>query len=61
MTIERCWRVLGKWLACNRQLIRVPMTCRDRLLCRLQGNDMTPLQVLSHESYNRVARNRTKI
>ena len=58
---EGFWKFAGKRLSFDRSLIRIPVTYRYRLLCRLRGNDMTPLQVLSHEAYNRVARNRTRL
>jgi len=53
------WTVLGKRLSFNRQLIRIPVTYRYRLLCRTVGDKVVPLKLLSHEAYNRVARNKT--
>ena len=42
----------------GRTLLRIPVSCRYRLLCRWQSGQIIPLQVLSHESYNAVSRNK---
>lgn len=54
------WQLLGKRLSFDRTLVRLPVGYHYRLLCRMEGNDLTPLEVMSHESYNRIARNRSR-
>jgi hypothetical protein len=46
------WKLGGKRLSGERQLIRIPIGRRYRLLCREEANQITPLKVLSHEDYN---------
>ena len=48
----------GKRFNFDRTLLRIPVSYRYRLLCRWQADRIVPLQVLSHESYNAVARNK---
>ena len=48
----------GKRFNFDRTLLRIPVSYRYRLLCRWQSRQIIPLQVLSHESYNAVARNK---
>lgn len=52
--------LLGKRMGFDRTLVRVPVGYRYRLLCRLEAGVVRPLRVMSHEAYNRVARNRMK-
>jgi hypothetical protein len=58
---EGFWQVLGQRMSHDRSLIRIPVGYRYRLLCRLEDHQLWPLQVMSHETYNRVARNRMKL
>lgn len=51
----------GKRLSFNRTLLRIPVTYRYRLLCRWYANQIIPLQVLSHEAYNAIARNKKRV
>ena len=51
------WELRGKRLSFDRSLVRLPVGYHYRLLCRLSENRLNPLKVLSHESYNRIARN----
>ena len=46
----------GRRFNFDRTLLRIPVSYRYRLLCRWQSGQIIPLQVLSHESYNAVAR-----
>lgn len=50
------WEVAGKRLKGMRQVIRIPVTRRYRLLCHDNGRSLQPLQVMSHEDYNAIAR-----
>lgn len=47
----------GKRLKGNRSLLSIPVTHNYRLLCHITSQQITPLQVLSHEDYNAIARN----
>jgi hypothetical protein len=47
----------GKRFTFDRTLLRIPVSYRYRLLCRWQAGRIVPLQVLSHEAYNAIARN----
>ena len=51
----------GKRLSFDRTLLRIPVTYRYRLLCRWYANQIIPLQVLSHEAYNAIARNKKRV
>ena len=51
------WQLAGKRLTDWRQIIRIPVTRRYRLLCRDDGNGITPLKLLTHEDYNKLVRN----
>ena len=46
------WQLAGKRLHSARQIIRIPVTRRYRLLCWDDGKCLTPLKVVSHEDYN---------
>jgi hypothetical protein len=46
------WQLSGKRLAMMRNVIRIPVTRRYRLLCRDDGDQVTPIKVISHEGYN---------
>lgn len=47
----------GKHLSFNRQLIRIPVTYRYRLLCQQDALGIEPLKVITHETYNPIAKN----
>lgn len=51
------WQMAGKRLNAARDLIRIPVTRRYRLICRQEGQQITPLEVMSHEDYNPLSRN----
>ena len=51
----------GKRFSFDRTLLRFPVTYRYRLLCRWYTDRIIPLQVLSHEAYNAVARNKKRL
>lgn len=53
-------QLLGKRMPFDRNLVRIPVGYRYRLLCRWEESGLRPLKVMSHEAYNRVARNRFK-
>lgn len=42
----------GKRLRHDRFVISIPVTRHYRLLCRDQGDQLTPEEVISHEDYN---------
>ena len=48
----------GKRFNFDRTLLRIPITYRYRLLCRWEIDRIVPLQVLTHEAYNAIARNK---
>lgn len=50
------WEMAGKRLKGMREVVRIPVTHRYRLLCHDSGQTIQPLQVLSHEDYNAIAR-----
>lgn len=52
---KRYWQLSGKRLHDMHNIIRIPVTRRYRLLCRDDGNIVTPLEVISHETYNPLA------
>jgi len=54
-------KLQGKRFQFDRTLLRIPVTYRYRLFCRWYGDRIVPLQVLTHEAYNAVARNRRKM
>lgn len=47
----------GKQFGFDRDLLRIPVGYRYRLLCRRGADGFQPLEVLSHEAYNPVMRN----
>lgn len=49
----------GKRFSFDRRLIRIPVTYRYRLVCRQHDEGIVPLKVVSHETYNSIAHNRT--
>jgi len=51
------WEVSGKRLQMMREVVRIPITRRYRLLCHHDGTSLKPLKVLSHEEYNPLFRN----
>ena len=48
----------GRRFNFDRTLLRIPVSYRYRLLCRWNADGIVPLQVLSHEAYNAISRNR---
>lgn len=46
------WQLSGKRLDAMRNAIRIPVTRRYRLLCRDEGDQIKPIQIVSHETYN---------
>lgn len=51
------WQLAGKRLTDWRQMIRIPVTRRYRLLCRDDGDGVKPVKLLSHEDYNKLVGN----
>lgn len=51
------WEVSGKRLHMIREVVRIPITRRYRLLCHYDGTMLKPLKVMSHEEYNPLFRN----
>ena len=50
------WQLSGKRLEMMRDVIRIPVTRRYRLLCRDDGDQVVPIKVISHEDYNPLIR-----
>jgi hypothetical protein len=48
------WQLGGKRLQPTREIVRIPVTYRYRLLCRQDNDQLVPLKLLSHEDYNRL-------
>ncbi|MGP1383437.1 MAG: DUF7682 family zinc-binding protein [Thainema sp.] len=46
------WQLSGKRLKMSHDVIRIPVTDRYRLLCHDDGDQVTPMKVISHEEYN---------
>jgi hypothetical protein len=55
------WQLAGKWLNAARSIISIPVTRRYRLLCRDDGQSLTPLTVISHEDYNPLVRTHRRL
>jgi hypothetical protein len=51
----------GKRFNFDRTLLRIPVSYRYRLLCRWESDRIVPLQVLTHEAYNAIARNKSAL
>lgn len=51
------WEVSGKRLNIVREIVRIPITRRYRLLCHHDGKSVKPLKIMSHEEYNPLFRN----
>lgn len=51
----------GKRFSFDRNLIRIPVSHRYRLLCRQDPTEIRPLKVLSHEAYNPIARHKVRL
>ena len=51
----------GKRFEFDRDLIRIPIGLRYRLLCRQSDRGIQPLEVMSHEDYNAVAKNKRTV
>jgi hypothetical protein len=54
------WQLSGKRLEIMRDVIRIPVTRRYRLLCREDGDQIVPVKVISHEDYNPLSRSPKK-
>ena len=50
------WRLAGKRLHPRRDMIRIPVTYRYRLLCWDNGQFLVSLKLVSHEDYNTLVR-----
>lgn len=50
------WQLSGKRLEMMRNVIRIPVTRRYRLLCQDDGDQIVPVKVISHEDYNPLTR-----
>jgi len=50
------WQLSGKRLEMMRNVIRIPVTRRYRLLCQDDGDQVVPIKVISHEDYNPLTR-----
>ncbi|MBE9141424.1 hypothetical protein IQ254_30245 [Nodosilinea sp. LEGE 07088] len=50
------WQMSGKRLEMMRDVIRIPVTRRYRLLCQDDGDQIVPIKVISHEDYNPLTR-----
>ncbi|MEL6383268.1 MAG: hypothetical protein AAFQ89_12615 [Cyanobacteria bacterium J06626_18] len=50
------WEMAGKRLHMAREVVRIPVTRRYRLLCHHDGKAVKPLVVMSHEEYNSLFR-----
>lgn len=46
------WQLSGKRLSKARNVIKIPVTRRYRLLCKDDGSTVRPVEVVSHEAYN---------
>jgi hypothetical protein len=55
------WQLKGKRLRGDRTLVRIPVSYRYRLLCRMEGDRLMPLKVLSHEDYNPLVRQMNRV
>lgn len=51
------WQLSGKRFVMMHNAIKIPVTHRYRLLCRDDGDRITPVKILSHEAYNPLVRN----
>ncbi|MGG6241577.1 hypothetical protein ACQ4N7_23370 [Nodosilinea sp. AN01ver1] len=51
----------GKRMVFDREVIRIPVGLRYRMLCREERGRITPLMVLSHEDYNAYANNKRQV
>jgi hypothetical protein len=51
----------GRRFNFDRTLLRIPVTYRYRLLCRWYTDRIIPIQVLTHEAYNAIARNKKRV
>jgi len=46
------WQLSGKRFGIRRDVIKILVTRRYRLICRDEGSQIKPLKVISHEDYN---------
>ena len=51
------WQLAGKRLNSWRQIVKIPVTQRYRLLCQDNGDRIKPVKLLTHEDYNKLVRN----
>ncbi|MBD2090632.1 hypothetical protein H6F67_12285 [Microcoleus sp. FACHB-1515] len=55
------WQLRGRRLRGDRTIVRIPVSYRYRLLCRMEGDRLLPLKVLSHEDYNPLVRRKNRV
>lgn len=55
------WRLRGRRLRSNREVVRIPVSYRYRLLCRTEDDTVRPWKVLSHEDYNSLVRHKNRL
>lgn len=58
---QEYWQLAGKRLKVMREVIRIPITYRYRLLCHDDGDRLTPIKVVSHETYNNLYGNAKRL
>lgn len=51
----------GKQFSFDRNILRIPIGYRHRLLCRREEDGIKPLELLSHEDYNTRIRGKDRI
>lgn len=51
------WQLAGKRLTHWRQMVKIPVTRRYRLLCQDNGDGVKPVKLLTHEAYNKLVHN----
>ncbi|NJL22908.1 MAG: hypothetical protein HC895_22155 [Leptolyngbyaceae cyanobacterium SM1_3_5] len=55
------WQLRGRRLRGDRTVVRIPVSYRYRLLCRMEGDRLMPLKLLSHEDYNPLVRRKNRV
>lgn len=55
------WRLRGKRLRSNHEVVRIPVGYRYRLLCRAEDDSVKPWKVLSHEDYNPLVQHKNRL
>jgi hypothetical protein len=53
---QEYWKLGGRRLNSVRDMVRIPVTRRYRLLCYQENDRIVPLEALSHEDYNPLVR-----